>query len=199
MVKFTHSTLVAVSLQVWIPGTDLTPLVKSHCGGVTHKAEEDGIDVSSATIFLKQKEEDWQPMLAQGQSSSQKTKNLKLTFSIFTGQDKFIHLFIGNRTDTNWTPKSLLGRKTGNEPSENIFTGEKSWSRTKQSRRKLQEKTVGSNKYKARLRFQDTIHSSYLYIYTIPSPNLQGSKCRIYTDHSSYSIDHSSCVGIMLE
>ena len=32
--------------------------------------EEEGIDVSSETIFLKQKEEDWQQMLAQGQCSS---------------------------------------------------------------------------------------------------------------------------------
>ena len=31
-----------------------------------------GTDDSSGTIFLKQKEEDWQQMLAQGQSSSQK-------------------------------------------------------------------------------------------------------------------------------
>ena len=33
-----------------------------------------GINVSSGTIFLKQKEEDWQQMLAQGPSSSSKQK-----------------------------------------------------------------------------------------------------------------------------
>ena len=37
-----------------------------------------GADISSATIFLKQKQEDWQQMLAQGQSSSpKKTKKEK--------------------------------------------------------------------------------------------------------------------------
>ena len=35
------------------------------------------MDVSSATIFPKQKEEDWQQMLAQGQSSSQKRQKSK--------------------------------------------------------------------------------------------------------------------------
>ena len=37
------------------------------------KKRKIGTDVSSGTIFLKQKEEDWQQMLAQGQSSSPKT------------------------------------------------------------------------------------------------------------------------------
>ncbi|MPX07482.1 hypothetical protein C0133_08905, partial [Moraxella catarrhalis] len=36
-----------------------------------------GTDVSSGPIFLKQKEEDWQQMLAQGQSSSPKKKERK--------------------------------------------------------------------------------------------------------------------------
>ena len=34
-------------------------------------------DVSSMTIFLKQKEESWQQMLAQGQSSSPRKKKKK--------------------------------------------------------------------------------------------------------------------------
>ena len=39
------------------------------------------MEVSSETVFLKQKEEDWQQILAQGQSSSQKnpTEKQKLT------------------------------------------------------------------------------------------------------------------------
>ena len=35
--------------------------------------------VSSVTIFLKQKEENWQQIIAQGQSSSQKKKKRKNT------------------------------------------------------------------------------------------------------------------------
>ena len=33
--------LVAWSLQVWISGTDLAPLVKPLCGGIPQKIEED--------------------------------------------------------------------------------------------------------------------------------------------------------------
>ena len=75
MVKYMHFTLAAWSLQVWIPSVDLPPLIRPCCGRIPHKIEEDGIDVSSVTIFLKQKEEDWQQMVAQGQSSSPKKKN----------------------------------------------------------------------------------------------------------------------------
>ena len=45
----------------------------SHTVVVSHiqkKKRKIGTDVSSVTIFLKQKEEDWHQMLAQGQSSS---------------------------------------------------------------------------------------------------------------------------------
>ena len=50
----------------------------SHCGCIPHaKQRKIGIDVSSATIFLKQKEKDWQQMLAQGQSSSHTQKVIK--------------------------------------------------------------------------------------------------------------------------
>ena len=41
----------------------------------TYKIKEDWHRCSSETIFLKQKEEDWQQMLAQGQSSSPKNNN----------------------------------------------------------------------------------------------------------------------------
>ena len=52
-----------------------TPLIKPCCGSFPHAKERKiGIDVSSATIFLKQNEEDWQQTLAQGQYSSQKEK-----------------------------------------------------------------------------------------------------------------------------
>lgn len=56
-----------------------------------------------------------------------------LTFPIFTEQDKFIHLFLTNSNirGTKWTPKSLLGRKTGNKPSGNVSIEEKSRSRRK--------------------------------------------------------------------
>ena len=76
MVKFVHSVVVAQGSRVQIPGIDLhaapQAMLWQH---PKYKIEEDGTDVSSATIFLKQKEEDWQQMLlAQGQSSSPKNK-----------------------------------------------------------------------------------------------------------------------------
>ena len=72
MVKFTCSASVAKGSQVQILGVDLAPLAKPHWGGIPHKMRKVGTDVNSATIFLKQKEEDCQQMLAQGQSFSQK-------------------------------------------------------------------------------------------------------------------------------
>ena len=78
VVKCPCSASAAWSPHVQIPGTDLAPLVKPRCGSIPHKIKEDSTDVSSATIFLKQKEEDWQQMVAQGQSSSQTTKINKL-------------------------------------------------------------------------------------------------------------------------
>ena len=41
MVNVTHSALVAWGSQVRIPGTDLAQLVKTHCGSLPHKTEED--------------------------------------------------------------------------------------------------------------------------------------------------------------
>ena len=49
--------------------------IKPCCGGIPHtKYKKIGTDLISATIFLKEKEEDWQKMLAQGQSSLPKNK-----------------------------------------------------------------------------------------------------------------------------
>ena len=54
-------------------GQTYIPLIKPCCDNVPHtKQKKTGTDVSSAIIFLKQKEEDWQQVLAQGQSSSPK-------------------------------------------------------------------------------------------------------------------------------
>ena len=80
MAKFTHSTSVAEGLQVRIPLVDLAPLSKPCCGGIPHtKQRMIGGNDSSATIFLKQKEEDWQLMLAHSQSSSPKKKTSLVT------------------------------------------------------------------------------------------------------------------------
>ena len=50
-------------------------LIKPCCGRVPHKKQRKlGTDVSSGTMFLKQKEEVWQQKLAQGQSFSPKKK-----------------------------------------------------------------------------------------------------------------------------
>ena len=63
-------------LWVWIQGADLHTTHQAMLWWhPTYKIEEDCTDVSSHPIFLTQKEEDWQQMLAQGQSSSQKIKN----------------------------------------------------------------------------------------------------------------------------
>ena len=67
VVKFTCSTLAAQDWGVQILGVDMH---NAHQAMLwwhpTYKTEEDG------TVFLRQKEEDWQQMLAQGQYSSQK-------------------------------------------------------------------------------------------------------------------------------
>ena len=44
--------MAARGSRVQIPGADLAPLIKPYCGSIPHKIEEDGTDVSSATIFL---------------------------------------------------------------------------------------------------------------------------------------------------
>ena len=49
----------ARGLWVWIPVWTYSPLI-SHAVAVPHiKERKMGMDVSSATVFLKQKEEDW--------------------------------------------------------------------------------------------------------------------------------------------
>ena len=73
VVKFACFTLAAQGSQVWIPGMDMELLIKPCWGSIPHtKKRKVGTDVSSATIFLKWKEEDGQQILAQGQSSSPK-------------------------------------------------------------------------------------------------------------------------------
>ena len=59
-IKFTHSASAAWGLGVQILGADMAPLVRPHLASSHIKWRKIGIDVSSATIFLKQKEEDWQ-------------------------------------------------------------------------------------------------------------------------------------------
>ena len=46
-----------------------------------------GTDISSQTLFLKQKEDDWQQVLAQGQSSAPKKK---LIFRAFKPENVFL-------------------------------------------------------------------------------------------------------------
>ena len=60
-------------MQVQIPGMDIHT-AQQVWWHPTYKIKKIGTDVSSVTIFLKQKEEDWQWMLAWGQSSSPKKK-----------------------------------------------------------------------------------------------------------------------------
>ena len=53
------------------PGCGPTPLIKPCCGGVPHrKYRKTATDVSSGPLFPKQKEENWQQVLAHSQSSS---------------------------------------------------------------------------------------------------------------------------------
>ena len=97
MVKFTCSASEAQASQVWIPGTDVAPLVKPCCGSIPHEIERKiGTDVGSATISLKQKkEEDWQQILAQGQSSSpKKNKTTFLNLTTMPVQEKTYPMII---------------------------------------------------------------------------------------------------------
>ena len=41
VVEFVCSASVAGASRVWIPGTDLAPLLKPDCGNILHKIEED--------------------------------------------------------------------------------------------------------------------------------------------------------------
>ena len=72
--------------QVWIPGADPHHSSAMLWRQPTYKIEEDiCTDVSSALVFLKQrKEEDWQQMLAQAESSSHThTQNWKILWEVF--------------------------------------------------------------------------------------------------------------------
>ena len=75
MVKFAHSASVAWGSLVYIPGMDGSTYCTSSHVVVASYIQKRGTDVSSVTLFLKQKEEDWQQISAQGQSSSQEKKN----------------------------------------------------------------------------------------------------------------------------
>ena len=83
VVKFTCSALVASGLWVWIADTTHTPLIKPCCGSIPHIIQRKiATEVRSATVFLKQKEEDWQQMLAQGESSSPKKEKVLIQFKL---------------------------------------------------------------------------------------------------------------------
>ena len=78
MVKFTCSASAAGGSQVQILGTNLDIAPQPCCVSIPHtKQRKSGTDINSGTIFLKQKEEDWQQKLAQGQSSSPKKDDSK--------------------------------------------------------------------------------------------------------------------------
>ena len=81
MIKLMCSTSEALGSWVWIQAQSYTQLIKPCCGGIPHtKQRKIGTDVSSGTISLKHKEEDWQWMLAQCQPSSPKTP-LSMTYT----------------------------------------------------------------------------------------------------------------------
>ena len=73
---------ISLHTALWLPRVcrfgsrvwTYTPLIKPCCESVPHKKQrKTGTDIRSGTIF-KQKEEDWQQISAQGQSSSSKKK-----------------------------------------------------------------------------------------------------------------------------
>ena len=77
-VKFVRSASAARGSPVQIPGANTAPLGKKPCCGrhPTYKVEEDGHRCELRVSLPQQKEEDWQQMLAQGQSSSEKRGGL---------------------------------------------------------------------------------------------------------------------------
>ena len=78
-----HSASVARGSRVWILGVDLCTAHQACCGSVPYTTQRRiATDVSSATIFLKQKEEDWQQMLVQSESSSLEKKSLESPLSV---------------------------------------------------------------------------------------------------------------------
>ena len=84
------------------------------CGGIAHtKQRKTSTDVSSGTLFLKQEEEDWQRMLAQGDfSSSKNTKRGRLATDVSSRQ-----LFACKKTHTN-----LLSYSSGSQKSRTDCT-----------------------------------------------------------------------------
>ena len=64
-----------------------------------------GIDVNSGTISLKQKEEDWQHMLAQGQSSlleEKKEWNKETPNFILFASEKYLLPSSGGKSELCW-------------------------------------------------------------------------------------------------
>ena len=78
VVKFTCSALAAWGSPVWILGVDLAPLIKPCCGSIpqrrARRTYNQDIQIYTGDLVRKKKEEDWQWMLAQGQSSFKKKK-----------------------------------------------------------------------------------------------------------------------------
>ena len=70
-----------------------TPLIKLYCGSISHRRTRMtynyDIWLCAGALGRKEKKEDWQQMLAQGQHSSQKIKNKKnLRFTCFFKTEK---------------------------------------------------------------------------------------------------------------
>ena len=75
VVKFVHSTSATQRSQVWIPGMDLHTIHQAMLWPhPIYKIEKDQHRCYLRVNLPQQKEEDWQWMLAQGQSSSSKEK-----------------------------------------------------------------------------------------------------------------------------
>ena len=78
MVEFTCSAWAAQGLQVQIPGADLCTAHQAMLWWhPTYKIEEDRHRCELRDNLPQQREEDWQQMLAQGQSSSPQKNKIK--------------------------------------------------------------------------------------------------------------------------
>ena len=115
-------------VQFWAP--TYTTWWPCSGGDPQRKQRKIGTDVSSERIFLKQKEEDWQQMFAQGESSSEKKKSQerKKVFHCYFSEisrDVFNPLYFeesppfqflpqlilsGNQTLSSWVVSVLLRR-----------------------------------------------------------------------------------------
>ena len=90
-VKCTCSAQAAWSWWVRIPDGDMAPLGRPCCGRhPTYKVEEDGHGCQLRASLPQQKEEDWQQMLAQGQSYSKKKEKKEFVCS-WASLETFLH------------------------------------------------------------------------------------------------------------